>query len=168
MTANRTNIFHIQISNSTTFFACITRYILCHTSNPSLILSFVQVVNGITYLFLLAPSPNTTGSVISLMLCRVDVRTMKRMIKRRKQRCRAAMSNNPVCRANSSRVTPSVTPLQYIKTWTVELNKHMHTVNIHHLLLPVHDIMVLESIESSKVELTETQKSQSRIRHHKC
>lgn len=115
MTAYRTNIFHIHISNSTTFFfACITRYILCHTSNPSLILSFVQVVNGITYLFLLAPSPNTTGSVISLMLCRVDVRTMKRMIKSRKQRCRAAMSNNPVCRANSSRVTPSVTPLQYI------------------------------------------------------
>lgn len=101
------------------------------------------------------------------MLCKVDVRTMKRMMKSRKQRCRAAMSNSPVCRASSSRVTPSVTPLRYTNTQTSELSEHKHTINLHDPLLPVHDIMVLESVESSEVELTETQESQSRIRHHK-
>ena len=51
------------------------------------------------------------GSVISIMFCRVDVRIMKRMIDRRKDLCTDVMSSRPVCRANSRRVTPSVTPL---------------------------------------------------------
>lgn len=63
------------------------------------------------HLFLEAPSARMMGSVISIIDCRVDVVTMKRMMQRRKVRCRACMSNRPVWRASSSRVTPSVTPL---------------------------------------------------------
>lgn len=46
------------------------------------------------------------------MDCRVEVTTMKRMMLRRKVRCRACMSNRPVWRARRSSVTPSVTPLR--------------------------------------------------------
>lgn len=64
------------------------------------------------YLFRDAPSARRTGSVISIMDCRVEVTTMKRMILRRKVRCSACMSSRPVWRASSSNVTPSVTPLR--------------------------------------------------------
>lgn len=64
------------------------------------------------YLLRDAPRARITGSVISIMDCRVEVPTMKRMMLRRKVRCSASMSNSPVWRASSSRVTPSVTPLE--------------------------------------------------------
>ena len=58
-----------------------------------------------------APRARMTGSVISIIDCRVEVTTMKRMILRRKVRCSACISSRPVWRARRSRVTPSVTPL---------------------------------------------------------
>lgn len=66
---------------------------------------------GWSYRFLEAPRDRMTGSVISIMNCRVEVTTMKRMMLRRKVRCGTCMSIRPVWRASSSSVTPSVTPL---------------------------------------------------------
>lgn len=66
---------------------------------------------GCCYLLRDAPRARITGSVISIMDCRVEVTTMKRMMLRRKVRCSACMSNRPVWRARRRSVTPSVTPL---------------------------------------------------------
>ena len=66
---------------------------------------------GVAHLLREAPRARMMGSVISIMDCRVEVTTMKRMMLRRKVRCRVCMSNRPVWRARRSRVTPSVTPL---------------------------------------------------------
>lgn len=66
---------------------------------------------GARYLFREAPSASTMGSAISIMDCSVEVTTMKRMMLRRKVRCRTCRSSSPVCSASSSSVTPSVTPL---------------------------------------------------------
>lgn len=63
------------------------------------------------YLLRDAPRARIIGSVISIIDCKVEVTTMKRMMLRRKVRCSACMSNRPVWRASRSRVTPSVTPL---------------------------------------------------------
>lgn len=49
-----------------------------------------------SYLFRDAPSARITGSVISIIDCRVEVTTMKRMMLRRKVRCSACISNRPV------------------------------------------------------------------------
>lgn len=64
------------------------------------------------YLLRDAPRARMMGSVISIMDCKVEVTTMKRMILRRKVRCSACISNRPVWRASRRRVTPSVTPLR--------------------------------------------------------
>lgn len=74
------------------------------------------------YLLRDAPRARITGSVISIIDCRVEVTTMKRMMLRRKVRCSACMSSRPVWRARRSRVTPSVTPLTTRTRQEVESN----------------------------------------------
>lgn len=48
------------------------------------------------YLLRDAPRARMMGSVISIMDCRVEVTTMKRMMLRRKVRCSACISKRPV------------------------------------------------------------------------